>query len=86
MEKAKGTRGQLNGRDSSGPRKVTVPDAAKTIKELGLSASQSSRWQQLAENPKAVERYLRDEEDVPTTAGGDGVEVDAAPQITVDGE
>lgn len=69
MEKAKGVRAQFNGRDSSGHRTARPPETAKTLKQLGLTRDQSSRWQQLAENPKAVERYLRDEEDVPTTAG-----------------
>jgi hypothetical protein len=33
---------------------------AKTLKQLAISLTQSSRWQQLAENPKAVERYVRE--------------------------
>lgn len=45
------------------------PETTKTLEQLGLSKQQSSRWQELAQNPKAVERYLKEEQDVPTTAG-----------------
>jgi hypothetical protein len=40
---------------------------AKTLEQLGITETQSSRWQTLAENPKAVEKYLREAQDVPTT-------------------
>ena len=37
-EKAKGTRGQLNGKDRSGGRRVKPPEhTAKTLKQLGIS-------------------------------------------------
>jgi hypothetical protein len=35
---------------------------------LGISKDQASRWQTMAQNPKAVERYLRETDDVPTAA------------------
>lgn len=72
-EKAKGARSQLrgstNGKGSGAVRLKAPENAAKTLKELGVSETQSSRWQQLAANPKAVEKYLAETEDVPTTAG-----------------
>jgi hypothetical protein len=65
LQKAKGARGQLNGRDPSGARRLRGPDrgfepAAKTLEQMGVSATQSSRWQQLAENPKAAPAALED--------------------------
>jgi len=69
MEKSKGTR--VNGKDKGGKSRLVHDERAdvRTIEQLGLSATQATRWQQLASNPRAVERYLRNEEDVPTTAG-----------------
>jgi hypothetical protein len=53
-----------------GDRKSNSRDTSlKKISDLKLSDDQSARWQKLAENPKAVEKYLREETDVPTTAG-----------------
>jgi len=50
MEKNKGTRGQLHGRDSSGSRITTPPEnnAAPTLSDLSITKTQSSRWQKLA--------------------------------------
>ena len=62
MEKAKGGKPyQSNGATGkgSGARSERPPETAKTLADLGVTKDQSSRWQQLAENPKAVERYLR---------------------------
>jgi hypothetical protein len=66
-----GQKAVRGGNKANGQRsqRATAVAPAKTLEELGISKTQASRWQQLAENPKAVERYLRDEEDVPTTAG-----------------
>jgi len=69
-QKAKGARSQLNGRGRIGPRSVQAP--IKTLDELGVSETQSSRWQQLARAPKQVENYLTrtaEEGGIPTTAG-----------------
>jgi hypothetical protein len=69
MEKAKG--GDHGGRKPKDPRSVRASNASgsKTLAQLGISETQSSRWQQLAENPKAVEKYLRNEQDISTLSG-----------------
>lgn len=49
IEKNKGARGQLHGRDSSGGRKKIPPeDANPTLADLGITKTQSSHWQKLA--------------------------------------
>jgi len=53
MEKAKGTNGQLHGRDSSGPRMVRGPeDKPKTLSDMGLTYDKSSTYQRLANVPE----------------------------------
>ena len=52
-EKAKGTRGQLNGRDLSGGHLVEPPEPSlETLASLGITKRQSSTWQQLAAVPE----------------------------------
>jgi hypothetical protein len=53
-EMAKGTRGQLAGRDASGDA-VTAPpeDVTQTLADLGITKRQSSQWQRLADVPPA---------------------------------
>jgi hypothetical protein len=49
IEKNKGARGQLRGRDSSGGRKRQPPeDTTPKLSDLKVTKSQSSRWQRLA--------------------------------------
>jgi len=71
QEKAKGTRGTMNGRDSSGASRMKEPekDQPATLKQLGVTETQMHRWQQLADDPDEVLDYLHYCEDVPTTAG-----------------
>jgi len=46
MEKAKGTAGQLKGRDASGGATMLPPeDNAPTLSEIGITKRQSSDWQ-----------------------------------------
>jgi hypothetical protein len=46
MEKAKGTAGQLKGRDASGGAIMLPPeDNAPTLSEIGITKRQSSDWQ-----------------------------------------
>jgi hypothetical protein len=52
-ERAKGTRGQLKGKDSSGGTHREPPeDNGQTLSELGISKKESSKAQQLAELPE----------------------------------
>jgi len=61
QEKAKG--GDHGGRKPKDGRTLrrSKLTQTKTLEQLGLSKQQSSRWQELAQNPKAVERYLKEE-------------------------
>ena len=53
MEKAKGTNGQLHGRDSSGGRTVRPPEEQpKTLADMGLTKDKSSTYQKLAKLPE----------------------------------
>ena len=53
MPKNKGTRGQLNGRDSSGPISEEVPeDNTPTLDDLGISYKESSQFQAIADIPE----------------------------------
>ena len=51
MEKAKGAQGNPGGR--SAPVVRSLADTAQTLSALGISKTQSSRWQQLAAVPEA---------------------------------
>lgn len=70
-ESQKATGGDRAGKKSALGGRATRPanNPPKTLKELGISKDQASRWQTMAQNPKAVEKYLRETDDVPTTAG-----------------
>ena len=50
-EKAKGTRGQLKGKDVSGDTIMVLPEDVQTLKELGLSLKESASAQMLASLP-----------------------------------
>lgn len=53
LEKAKGSQGQLQGRDSSGGSVVRPPEKQpKTLSEMGLTKDQSSKFQKLAAVPE----------------------------------
>jgi hypothetical protein len=52
-ERAKGSRGQLKGRKSSGGRERRPPEKqAKTLAEMRISKDQSTDWQALADVPQ----------------------------------
>jgi hypothetical protein len=57
QENDRGGTDKKNGKQRS---RRTIPDSAPALKDLG---DQSSRWHTLAENPKAVEKYLRECDD-----------------------
>jgi phage N-6-adenine-methyltransferase len=61
-DRAKGSRGTLNGRDASGNTAMVSPDNSvrqATLKEVGITLNQSSRWQKLAEmTPEQFEEKL----------------------------
>jgi N6-adenosine-specific RNA methylase IME4 len=61
-EPNRGTQGQLAGRDGSGSPTVRPPEpssATETLNQLGVSKSQSSRWQRIADVPEdKFEAYL----------------------------
>lgn len=55
MPKNEGTRGQLAGRDSSGPSIMKGPeDDTPTLEDIGISYAQSSRFQSIAALPEEV--------------------------------
>jgi hypothetical protein len=60
-EKAKGARGQLAGSDASGGRIARLPENdAPTLESMGVTRTQSSNWQALADIPEdEFERGLR---------------------------
>jgi hypothetical protein len=77
MEKAKGTRGQL-----IGPSSVQAPtDQRQTLADLGISHTQSSRWQKLAAIPDGEFEDALAEPARPTTAG---LIADETPMTPVD--
>lgn len=64
MEKAKGTRGQL-----AGPLMTRGPEENRTLRDLGISYDQSSRWQQLADVPEGDFEAALTAPEMPTTSG-----------------
>jgi hypothetical protein len=77
-ERAKG--GMSKGSKRAGKHRNVIesPDTTQRLSDLNISKDQSSRWQKLAENPKAVKQYLHDAQkggEVPNTQGAmtDGV-------------
>jgi hypothetical protein len=69
-DKAKGTRGQLSGSDSSGGRVVRPPENEKTLADFGITKDQSAQWQKLAAVPEPkFEAALAAPGGKPTTAG-----------------
>jgi len=74
MPKAKGTQGQLSGRNASGSRTIRPPgNDAETYADLDIDKHDAARWQQMAEMPQDdYEKYIADtraEQREVTTAG-----------------
>jgi hypothetical protein len=68
-EMAKGTRGQLVGRDGSGGHISRPPEEAQSLADLGISKQQSSDWQKLADVPDDTFEAALSSTESPTTAG-----------------
>jgi hypothetical protein len=69
-EMARGTRGQLAGREASGGRVIRPPeDQPKTLAEMNISKDQSANWQKLANIPEAEFEAALAESERPTTNG-----------------
>ena len=66
MQKAKPTPKGTKRNGKGGPVVTRSVDTTQ-LADLGITKDQSSRWQRLAENPQAVERYIKTEDGVPTT-------------------
>lgn len=69
LQKAVGTRGQLNGRNSSGAATREAPEATAKLKDLGISHKQSSNWQNLAKVPQEIFDDELKHSPRPTTSG-----------------
>jgi hypothetical protein len=44
---------------SNGQQSQRATPEVKTLEQLGISKTQASRWQQLAQNPKAADRAAK---------------------------
>jgi hypothetical protein len=70
MEKAKGTKGNFAGRDSSGGSITRAPEKQRqTLADLGLPKDQSSQWQKLADIPEEIFEEELARAEMPSTAG-----------------